>query len=76
MVKTPAVADYQVCQAPSGIAVAAIPAAAVDVEQLQVNLVRALVEAGLRDPEVTVAVVDRLPRDERTGKIRKFVPLP
>jgi phenylacetate-coenzyme A ligase PaaK-like adenylate-forming protein len=75
MVKTPSVADYQVRQTTRGIAVSVVPAGAVDVERLQRGLVRGLSEAGLHDPDVTVRVVDRLDRDARTGKIRRFQPL-
>jgi phenylacetate-coenzyme A ligase PaaK-like adenylate-forming protein len=75
MVKTPTVADYQVCQTANGIDVSAVGDSTVDTERLQGRLVRALVEAGLREPEVTVVQVERLERDERTGKIRRFQPL-
>jgi phenylacetate-coenzyme A ligase PaaK-like adenylate-forming protein len=75
MVKTPTVADYQVRQTPRGIAVAVVPATAVDVAQLEGRLAGSLSEAGLPEPDVTVRVVEQLDRDARTGKIRKFVPL-
>jgi phenylacetate-coenzyme A ligase PaaK-like adenylate-forming protein len=75
MVKTPTVADYQVRQTTTGIHVAAIPAGAIDVEGLRARLEQALAAAGLPEPEVTVAVVDGLDRDARTGKIRRFQPL-
>ena len=32
-------------------------------------------DAGLRDPEATVAIVERIERDPATGKVRRFVPL-
>jgi hypothetical protein len=35
-----------------------------------------LVDAGLSTPAVTVRVVRQLDRDARTGKYRRFVPLP
>jgi phenylacetate-coenzyme A ligase PaaK-like adenylate-forming protein len=75
MVKTPAVADYQVRQTERGIDLHAVPQSAVDVEALERRLARALTEAGLEHAEVSVRLVDRLERDDRTGKIRRFRPL-
>jgi phenylacetate-coenzyme A ligase PaaK-like adenylate-forming protein len=74
MVKTPTVADYQVRQTAAGIHLAAIAAGAIDADRLRIRLEQALADAGLPDPVVTVAVVDALDRDARTGKIRRFLP--
>jgi phenylacetate-coenzyme A ligase PaaK-like adenylate-forming protein len=75
MVKTPAVADYQVRQTERGIHLAAVAAGPVDGDALRQRLTAALADAGLVDAEVTVEQVERLERDERTGKIRRFQPL-
>jgi phenylacetate-CoA ligase len=75
LVKTPAIAEYQVRQTPTGIDVAAVAARQVDRDDVRARLARALVGAGLADAEVTVRLVERLDRDRRTGKIRRFVPL-
>ena len=37
--------------------------------------VNSLAAAGLPDPEVRVDVVAELPRDGRSGKLRRFVPV-
>jgi phenylacetate-coenzyme A ligase PaaK-like adenylate-forming protein len=75
MVRTPAVAEYQVRQTPGGIEVAAVATGAPDTVGLRDRLAGALAAAGVPEPEVTVRIVERLDRDPRTGKIRKFVPL-
>jgi phenylacetate-coenzyme A ligase PaaK-like adenylate-forming protein len=75
MVKTPAVADYQVRQKTGGIDVDAIAVAPVDPTDLRDRLARALSDAGLAAPVVSVRMVDGLERDARTGKIRRFQPL-
>jgi hypothetical protein len=74
-VKTPAIAEYQVRQTPTGLDVAAIATGPVDTDELRTRLERALVDAGIPDAGVAVGLVDRLDRDPRTGKIRRFVPL-
>jgi hypothetical protein len=73
-VKTHAIAEYQVRQTPTGIDVAAVTGGSVDTDDVRTRLERALAGAGLLDARVTVRVVDRLDRDPRTGKIRRFVP--
>jgi phenylacetate-coenzyme A ligase PaaK-like adenylate-forming protein len=75
MVKTPAIAEYQVRQTATGIDVAAIAAAPVDTRDVQARLAHALRDAGVVDASATLHVVERLDRDPRTGKIRRFVPL-
>lgn len=70
------VLDYRVRQLPRGIAVSVLAPGGADAQQLRAHLAAALAGAGLPDPEVTVDVVADLPRDARTGKARRFVPLP
>lgn len=72
----PAVLDYQVRQTGSGIAVRLLAPHGAAVEPLHLELTRALAGAGLAEPQVSVAVVDDLPRDPLTGKLRRFLPLP
>jgi phenylacetate-coenzyme A ligase PaaK-like adenylate-forming protein len=69
------VVDYRVQQTPRGISVSAVATGNSDPERLRGQLTAALAAAGLPDPEVTVDLVPRLPRDEHTGKLRRFVPL-
>ncbi len=79
LVAEPSVSEYQVRQAPQGIDVAVVPAdgaaGTIDVAGLGAALERGLRRAGLRDPEVTVQVVDRVVAHPETGKVRRFVPL-
>jgi len=69
------VVDYQVRQTPRGIAVDVLAPRGVDAGALRTDLTRALAGAGLGGAEVTVAAVPELPRDARTGKLRRFLPL-
>ena len=76
MVKSPETLDYRVRQTPLGIDVDALAVVPVDRDRLADHLVEALAGAGLKDPVVTVRIVDHLERLPETGKIRRFVPLP
>jgi phenylacetate-CoA ligase len=69
------VVDYQVRQTPRGIAVDVLAPRGVDAATLRADLTGALAGAGLAGAEVSVAAVADLPRDARTGKLRRFVPL-
>jgi len=75
MVRSPAILDYQVRQTPRGIDVDTLAVVPVDCAHLADQLSRALAEAGLHDPAVTVRLVDRLERLPDTGKVRRFLPL-
>jgi phenylacetate-coenzyme A ligase PaaK-like adenylate-forming protein len=69
------VVDYQVHQTRRGIAVAVVAPRGVDAAGLRAELSGALAGAGLRGAEISVAAVPELPRDPRTGKVRRFVPV-
>jgi phenylacetate-coenzyme A ligase PaaK-like adenylate-forming protein len=75
MVKTPEVIDYQVRQTRCGVDVFAVTADAFRLEDLSDRLCAALVDGGLRSPDVTVRPVDFLDRHPVTGKLRRFIPL-
>ena len=76
LVKVPAIVEYQVRQTRTGVVVNAVTESAVDRDGVAGRLARALAAAGLVDPQVSVDVIPALPRDPRTGKLRRFVPLP
>jgi len=76
MVRSPGVIDYQVHQATSGINVFAVATDGLDVDDLTLQLRRALADAGLGDAHVAVNRVDRLERQPASGKLRRFVPIP
>jgi phenylacetate-CoA ligase len=72
---TPDVVDYRVRQIPRGIVVSALAPTGTDVGGLRARLAAGLAAAGLPDPDVTVDIVNELPRDPDSGKLRRFVPL-
>jgi phenylacetate-coenzyme A ligase PaaK-like adenylate-forming protein len=75
MVKTPEVIDYQVRQTRGGVDVFAVTVDGFHLEGLSDQLCAALVDGGLRSPDVTVRPVDHLDRHPVTGKLRRFIPL-
>jgi phenylacetate-coenzyme A ligase PaaK-like adenylate-forming protein len=79
LVHRPEVVDHRVRQTCRGIVVEALTCAGVDRaalrSALRADLAGALARAGLPEAEVTVRTVDDLPRDPRTGKVRRVVPL-
>jgi phenylacetate-coenzyme A ligase PaaK-like adenylate-forming protein len=75
MVKTPGVLDYQVTQTSSGIDVAVLSNANVDLQRMRHQLVDALRNAGLADPEVALRATQALDRDAHSGKLKRFIPL-
>jgi phenylacetate-coenzyme A ligase PaaK-like adenylate-forming protein len=75
LVKTPQVTEYQVRQTARGVDLDVVVNAPVDERALATLIARSLGEAGLPDAAVTIRVVERIERDARTGKVRRFVPL-
>ncbi|MDT5100631.1 MAG: hypothetical protein QOC76_4368 [Mycobacterium sp.] len=75
MVKTPEVIDYQVRQTRCGVDVFVVTPDGFRLDGLSDRLCAALVDGGLRTPDVTVRTVDRLDRHPVTGKLRRFIPL-
>jgi phenylacetate-CoA ligase len=75
LVRSPEILDYQVRQTPAGIDLQALAVVRVDTDSLAGRLRKALAEAGLHHPAVTVQIVDHLQRNSETGKLRRFMPL-
>ncbi|MBI1213859.1 MAG: AMP-binding protein [Alphaproteobacteria bacterium] len=75
MVKTPGVLDYQVTQTACGIDVAVLAEVDVDLPRLRQQLVDALRNAGLAQPEVNARRTSALERNAYSGKLRRFIPL-
>ena len=71
-----AVREYQVRQTEAGIDVICVTGSHLDGEALTARLQGALRQAGLTGPQVTLTLADAIPRDSRTGKARRFIPLP
>jgi phenylacetate-CoA ligase len=75
MVQTPEVTEYQVHQTRRGIDVGVVASDTLLVDDLAVRLRQALSAAGLERPDITVTPVDRLERNNVSGKLRRFIPL-
>ncbi len=69
----PEITEYQVNQTPEGADILVVGRP--DIAGLTSALASALGQYGLTAPAVQVRTVDRLPRHEATGKLRRFVPL-
>ena len=76
LVASPEILDYQIRQTPGGMDVEALAIVKVDSDRLADRLRKALAEAGLHDPAVTIRIVDHLERNPDTGKLKRFVTLP
>jgi phenylacetate-coenzyme A ligase PaaK-like adenylate-forming protein len=75
LVQVPEIVEYHVQQTVDGINVTAVTAAPVDITAIVERLAGGLRAAGLADPDVRVTLASALPRDRRTGKLRRFTPL-
>jgi phenylacetate-CoA ligase len=69
----PCVSEYQVKQTAAGAEILAVGAP--DVDALGSSVITALRRHGLRDPKVSIRVVERLARHDMSGKLRRFIPL-
>ncbi|QIZ35973.1 phenylacetate--CoA ligase family protein [Saccharopolyspora sp. ASAGF58] len=67
----PHIAEYQVRQTPAGADILAVGSP--DAAKLTASVAAALSRHGLPNPEVRLQKVDRLPRHESTGKLRRFI---
>ena len=70
----PRISEYQVAQTVTGADILAVGRP--DVNALRAALVAALRRYGLPGPTVEVRVVDRIPRHQATGKLKRFIALP
>ena len=75
LVASPAVREYQVRQTQRGIDVACAAYAPINEVVLAARLEQDLCRAGVAEPRVSVSVVDAIPRDPKTGKVRRFISL-
>jgi phenylacetate-CoA ligase len=70
----PRLSEYQVRQTPNGVEVLAVGAP--DTAELAASLIAALRRLGLADPQVRIWTVDRIQRNDATGKLSRFIALP
>ncbi|HTQ20482.1 MAG TPA: phenylacetate--CoA ligase family protein, partial [Mycobacterium sp.] len=75
LVHSPDIVDYQVQQTRSGINVFAVANDSLDIDDVALQLRRALATAGLCGAHVAVNRVDALERQPASGKLRRFVPV-
>ena len=73
--QNPSIEQYQVRQTERGADVGVIARDEVDVERLQADIVEALQNRGLNDPQITIRLVDTLEHHKETGKMKRFIPL-
>jgi phenylacetate-coenzyme A ligase PaaK-like adenylate-forming protein len=70
----PRVSEYQVVQTATGADILAVGHP--DVDALRVSVVAALHRCGLPDATVAIRAVDRIPRHQASGKLKRFIDLP
>lgn len=75
LILDPAVAEFQIHQTPSGIAVK-LRGRNPDLLEITRKLEAELIDSGLPRPVVTVEAVERIERLAVSGKLRRFIPLP
>ena len=69
----PHVSEYQVTQTTAGAHILTVGNP--DVDGLATSLAAALQRCGLSNPKVAIRVVDRIPRNQASGKLKRFVAL-
>ena len=69
------VLEYQVRQTASGADVAVRCIGPVDCAEVAGEITRDLKTLGVDSPEITVVPVEHLERHERSGKLKRFIPL-
>jgi phenylacetate-CoA ligase len=69
----PHISEYQVTQTATGADILAVGRP--DVDALTTSMVAALHRCGLPNPTVEIRVVDRIPRNQASGKLKRFIAL-
>jgi len=70
-----AVREYQVRQTKHGVDVDCVTGGRLDTAVLAARLADGLRQAGLTQPEVNITIAEAIPRDPKTGKVRRFLPV-
>lgn len=66
------ISDYQITQTERGVDIAVEVINPIDPTELSKTLTQLLIQRGLKNAEVSVNVVDTLPRHPETGKLKRF----
>ncbi len=69
----PQVSEYQVTQTSKGAEILTVGRP--DVGRLTASMADALRRCGLPDPSIAIRVVNRIPRNQASGKLKRFVPM-
>jgi phenylacetate-CoA ligase len=69
----PHVSEYQVTQTTTGADILTVGRP--DVDTLTISVLAALQRCGLSNPTVEIRVVDRIPRNQASGKLKRFIAL-
>jgi hypothetical protein len=69
----PRISEYQVTQTAAGADILTVGQP--DIDALRAAVLAALRRCGLSDPRVQIRVVDRIPRHQASGKLKRFVAL-
>ena len=70
-VQNPHIAEYQVTQTATGADILAVGGG--DADALRTSVVAAMRRYGVSDPMVDIRVVDRIPRQGASGKLKRFI---
>ena len=70
-----AVHEYQVRQTEHGVDVDCVTGGRLNTAVLAARLADGLRQAGLTQPEVNITIAEAIPRDPKTGKVRRFLPV-
>ena len=73
--KDPRICEYQGGETPRGGAIRVVSGEALDATPLSSRLENDLAELGLAEPRVEIESVPSLPRNERSAKLKRFIPL-
>lgn len=70
----PCISEYQVIQTATGADILTVGRP--DADTLRMSVIAALRRCGLPDPTVEIRDVDRIPRHQASGKLKRFIALP
>jgi phenylacetate-CoA ligase len=68
------ISEYQVVQTAEGAEILAVGTP--NLEEVTPSVIDALRRYGLSNPKIRIQAVDRIPRHQDSGKLRRFIPLP
>lgn len=76
MLRTPTISEYQVHLDDGNLTVLVVPTGPLEIDQIRHDIATALAGAGAHPPAIDVRIVNRISRDQRTGKAKRFITPP